>query len=138
MLGLFVPCVRPYVRSFALSFISRSFVPWFVRSFFRLVIVLVVLWLHVWSVARDQFIPSLIRYGGIENYTKKVKSVRDRLKAQAYQIGGGVDIQQIFERIFAVRDTDGSGSIELDEWTIICRKDLKMPRFMLKDWEVSD
>lgn len=79
----------------------------------------------------------LAAYGGIENYTKKVKSVRDRLKAQAYKMGGGVDIQRIFERIFSVRDTDGSGSIELDEWTIVCRKDLKMPRFLLKDWEVE-
>ena len=52
----------------------------------------------------------------------------------SYKVGGGVDIQRIFERIFAVRDTDGSGSIEMEEWTIICRKDLKMPGFMLKDW----
>jgi len=79
----------------------------------------------------------IARYGGLENYNKKVKAVRDRLKAQAYKVGGGVDIQQIFERIFEVRDTDGSGSIELDEWTIVCRKDLKMPAYMLKDWEVE-
>ncbi len=46
-------------------------------------------------------------------------------------------MQAVFEKIFAVRDTDGSGSIELDEWTVICRKDLRMPPFVLKDWEVE-
>lgn len=48
-----------------------------------------------------------------------------------------MDLELIFERIFDVRDTDGSGSIEMEEWMIIIRKDLKMPPYMFTDDEAE-
>ena len=43
----------------------------------------------------------------------------------------------IFERWFEARDREARGYLELGEWFELCREDLKMPRFLLKDWEVE-